>query len=98
MTSDAGILKVYLVSLTLVSSTAAPVLSFTVRAEDTEELLGQGNGVKTDVKVEIITDGVFVIGINLSYGIPGDEENNVSESTVSISVVYTYDFEQISID
>ena len=74
------------------------VLKFTVKEEDTEELFGSGNGVQSDVSVEIITDGVFVIGAKVSYAVPADEENNVSESTIVIEVVYTYDFETISID
>ena len=72
-------------------------LSFTVKEKNTAALFGAGNSVESDVDVEITTDGAFVIGVKISYYVPADEDNNVSESLITIDVVYTYDFEQINI-
>ena len=73
-------------------------LSFTVKKDNTKQFLGRDTALASDLKVVITTDGVFVIGVNLSYVIPANEEANTSESTVVINVVYTYDFEEITID
>ena len=73
-------------------------LSFTVKKDNTKAFLGAEEGLDSDLKVEITTDGVFVIGVKLDYVILGNETANTSESTVTIVVEYTYDFEELTID
>ncbi len=81
------------------------VLSFQVAASSTEALLGEGNGVDSVVAVVITTDATAdgddasarIIGVSITYTIPADEENHISEATVTISATYEYDVVAINI-
>lgn len=71
-------------------------LSFTVAAADTAKVFGEDLAVDADVFVEIVNDGAVVTSIALSYTLAANEAENVQQTSVTITVDYTYDLEQIS--
>ena len=72
-------------------------LPFKVTKDKTALVLGEANALSVDVLVEIIDDGASITGVSISYVLPADSANNVEETVINISAVYTYDLERITI-
>ena len=70
-------------------------VTFTVAADKTAAVFGEDKAVEADVSVEIINDGAYITGINLTYTIVSDDD--YPEVVVTISTVYTYDLEEITL-
>ena len=73
-------------------------LTFKVTKDKTAAVLGEENALNVDVLIEIVNDGASIIGVTISYVLPADSANNVEETVITISAVYTYDLERITIE
>ena len=71
------------------------VLSFSVKAENTESVLG--TAISADVSVRITDDGALITGVNLAWTLPANEEALEVETFTEIDIVYSYDYQKIDI-
>lgn len=70
----------------------------TVKAADTEAVFGRA--IDSDVSVTIMDDGAVITGVVISYtiaGDSGDDDVTYPDSQITISTVYTYDFEKVTL-
>lgn len=75
-------------------------LSFTVSAENVEEVFGEGTEIEGDVKVSISSDGAVITGIIIQYVVEGeinDDDITYPDLVISISTSYSYDLEVVSL-
>lgn len=72
-------------------------LKFEVPAEKTEEVFGTGSDLPYIVTVTITDDGAVITGITISYTIP-QKSSKIPKTDVTVTTVYTYDLEPITID
>ncbi len=75
-------------------------LTFTVAAENAGAVLGEeySDKITGTVEVTIKNDGAVITSIDLHYFLAGDAANNLVESEMTVSVVYSYDIEKITIE
>ena len=71
------------------------VFSCIIVAEDTETVFGKGNAIPVDVTLEIVTDGVVITAVNMSYTIEAVDE--YPEVTVTVKTTYSYDVQSITL-
>ena len=75
-------------------------LSFTVLAENVEAVFGADSEISSDVTVVITANAAVVTGISISYTeIIESEDEDVEYPTASVTIttVYTYDIEEITL-
>ena len=71
------------------------VFSCIIVAEDTETVFGKGNELPVDVALEIVTDGVVITSVSMSYTIEAVDE--YPEVTVTVKTSYSYDIQSITL-
>lgn len=73
------------------------VLTFTVKAENTAEVLGEAYAQATDVYVEVTEYEGFITKLVLSY-VEIPEDDDYPEETITITVNYSYGIQTVNID
>ncbi len=80
---------------------ALQTLSFTVEAANAVSVFGdEANEIVSDVNVVITANAAVVTGITISYSeelVSEDEDIAYPEANITISTVYTYDIEEITL-
>ena len=70
-------------------------LTFYVKAENTEAVLGFSE--KVDVRVSIVDDGALVVGVNIFWVLPANEAEQTVATSTEINVTYTYGYQKLDI-
>lgn len=90
-----------LVNCTYASSGELQSLSFSVKAENVAAVFGESaSQILSDVDVVITANSAVVTGISISYYeilIPEDEDLAYPEASVTISTVYSYSIEKVTL-